>query len=163
MKEQWKPISEFPNYKVSNMGRIMDAKGLIHKVFDNGNGYFIVGLSKNNHHYNRRISRLVALAFVPNPNNYGEVNHINEDKHDNRAQNLEWCTREYNVRFGNRTEKAIKKRAKSVDVFSLDGIYIKRYTMMSDATKDGFDKTMICKCCKGVKKTYRGYIFRYAV
>lgn len=161
-EEVWKPIAEFPSYEVSSKGRIKDKKGLIHKTFDNGNGYLVVGLSANNHHYNRRVSRLVASAFLPNPENHKEVNHINEDKYDNRVENLEWCTRTYNVRYGNRTKKAVAKRARAVDRYDKDGTFVKRYNIMKDAIKDGFDNIMVCKCCKGNKKSHKGYIFKYA-
>lgn len=161
MQEVWKPVNEFPTYMVSNLGRVMNKNGIILHQYDNGNGYLIVGLSANNHHYNRRVSRLVALAFIPNEQGYKEINHINEDKYDNRASNLEWCSRVYNVRYGKRTEKVINKRKKAVDMFK-GGVFIKHYDMIKDTQKDGFDSIMVCKCCKGVKGSHRGFTFRYA-
>ena len=65
-------------------------------------GYLRLPLTINNKAKSYLVHRLVALAFIPNPNNYPEVNHKNEDKTDNRVENLEWCDRSYNINYGNR-------------------------------------------------------------
>lgn len=93
-------------YQVSNMGRV---KSLTRKVWNytkpgrilkpgaKENGYLHVGLSNGlNVEKHAHVHRLVAKAFIPNPNNYPEVNHKNMNKADNRVENLEWCTPRYN-------------------------------------------------------------------
>ena len=98
MKEVWKPINGYEGrYEVSNLGRVASLnyrlKGERHLLKnDMSSGYAQVKLYAHNDFSRRRVHRLVAEAFVNNPNNYGYVNHIDEDKANNRADNLEWCT-----------------------------------------------------------------------
>jgi hypothetical protein len=112
LQEEWKPIPNYPNYEVSNMGRIKRL-GFYHKtptgqIFytpDNiqngsqdGGGYTMCGI-KNEHGAKRpKIHRIVAKVFLPNPENKPEVNHINMIRTDNRVANLEWCDRVGNMR-----------------------------------------------------------------
>ena len=110
MEEIWKTIEEFPNYEVSNMGQIRNKttghirKPRVHR------GYCDINIMKNNTRIYRRVHRLVAIAFIPNPDNLPEINHINEDRTDNRVENLEWCDRTYNNNYGNHPKNChIKK------------------------------------------------------
>ena len=95
-EEVWKQIVGFPNYYVSDMGRIKNADGHILKPYVNHKGYLKVGLMKNGTDFKKRVHRLVAEAFIPNKDNLPEVNHINLDKRDNRVCNLEWASAEQN-------------------------------------------------------------------
>lgn len=102
-KEIWRPVKSFEGlYEVSNLGRVRSllCAGRIRSPQPNHKGYLKVGLRKNGHLYMRRVSRLVAEAFVPNPDHKPHVNHINEDKTDNRACNLNWMTAEENNNWG---------------------------------------------------------------
>ena len=110
MIEQWKTIDEFPQYSVSNLGRVKNNK--TNRIMVGGfdkNGYKQVTISHNKHQYNRRICRLVAIAFIPNPNNLPCVNHIDENKQNDKVINLEWCTFQYNNDYGLRTQKTRRK------------------------------------------------------
>lgn len=102
MRERWKNIEGY-NYQVSSKGRIRNkATKAIKKSFINERGYVIVSLYKEKRLKTFRVHRLVAQAFIPNPNNYEEINHRDEDKTNNASSNLEWCTREYNLAYGTR-------------------------------------------------------------
>lgn len=111
--EVWKPVKGYEDrYKVSNLGRVkanrtwLVGKGWVDKeriisAIDHGNGYLYVTLNKDHKRKNYYIHRLVADAFIPNPENKNEVNHIDYDKTNNVVSNLEWCTRKENLRHSN--------------------------------------------------------------
>lgn len=109
----WKPVEGFPNYEVSDHGEVRSLTrtttdrygnsrfhlGRVLKQQVTPKGYLTVGLSdaKSGKHLTARVHRLVALAFIPNPDNHGEVNHKDGDKRNSRAENLEWCTTQHNA------------------------------------------------------------------
>ena len=117
MVEIWKDIPEFKGfYQVSNIGRVksldrVDSNGRkrpmkILQLNPDSDGYLIVGLHKNGKCKTAKIHRLVAEAFIQNPNRYKEVNHKDENKKNNSVENLEWCTTQYNLTYGHRLECA---------------------------------------------------------
>lgn len=88
-------------YFVDEKGRIYGKKGLEIKPYDNGYGYMIIDLrDKSGTKKHKRVHRLVAEAFIPNPYNLPEINHKDENKQNNSADNLEWCTSSYNKKYG---------------------------------------------------------------
>lgn len=110
MSEEWKKISEFPTYSISNAGRVRnDTRNRILVGGFDRDGYRQVTLSYNGKQYNRRICRLVANEFIENPNGYPCVNHIDENKSNDNVTNLEWCTYKYNNNYGIRNELTRKK------------------------------------------------------
>jgi len=127
-KEIWLSIKGYEGlYEVSNYGNVRSLKfGKIRylKPANNGNGYNHVILWKNGIKKDFTVHRLVANAFIENPNGYNEINHINEVKTDNKASNLEWCDRQHNVRHS---------QAKQVMGIGKNG----RKTILLEATRDG--------------------------
>ena len=121
-------------------------------------GYLHVCLYKGGEREFYYIHRLVAEAYLPNPNNLPCVNHKDENKENNALQNLEWCTHEYNINYGSRNEKVGKALGKPVYCEELnktfDGVH-------AAARELGLDNSNIIKCCKRTRKTCGGYHWRY--
>lgn len=174
--EEWKNIDGFDGlYQISNLGRIKSLNynrtrtEKVLKPCKNQQGYLQVVLSKNGKHKLMRISRLVAQAFIPNDDIYKtQVNHINEIKTDNRVENLEWCTLQYNHNFGSHNERVSKtqrndiNKSKQVNQFDLTGKFIKTFPSLCEVERQlGFSKTNISACCNGKRKTSNGYIWKY--
>lgn len=108
MKELWSDIPGYDGaYRVSNHGRVMSLKKTprILKQDIKRNGYITVCLWKNNQKRNWLVHRLVATCFLENPEGYSDINHIDENKMNNRAENLEWCSHLYNMNYGTVREK----------------------------------------------------------
>lgn len=99
MEEKWKSIDSFPDYYVSNLGRVYSNKSNKFLSPKSNNGYLSVGLSKDGIVKLKRIHRLVATAFIPNPNNLPCINHKDENPSNNTVDNLEWCTVQYNTLY----------------------------------------------------------------
>ena len=115
------------------------------------------------------VHRLVALAFLPNPDNLPEVNHKDENKTNNMVGNLEWCSKSYNINYGTRNERCGEKilnrkdQSRPVKQFTKDGVFIKEYPSMHEVERQtGFYNGHISKCCNGKLKSAYCYIWRYA-
>lgn len=111
MIEIWKDITGYEGlYQVSNLGRVKSTQYFhgtnerILKPISTHNGYFRVHLRKDGKLKTFKIHRLVAEAFIPNPDNLPQINHKDEDKTNNRVDNLEWCSARYNCNYGGRNE-----------------------------------------------------------
>lgn len=177
MKETWKDIKDFEGlYQVSNLGRVrsltktvttknnktMHFEGKILKPLKVGE-YFSVNLYKDRILYGRRIHRLVAEAFIPNPDNLLQINHKDENKLNNSVDNLEWCSAKYNCNYGSHNYKLSKSKQKPVICYSKKLQLIKKYpSSIAAATELGCTKTSICQCLKGKHKTSCGYIWKFA-
>ena len=174
MKEIWKDIVGYEGlYQVSNMGRVRSFKYnkvRILKPLSTNNGYLHVNLRKNNSVKGLLIHRLVAQAFLENPNNFPQVNHKDENKTNNIVSNLEWCDVKYNNNYGSRNKKASIKMLNhhkiSKVVLQIDkntNVVINIFPSLIEAQRQtGCWQQHICKCCKGKLKTSGGYIWRYA-
>ena len=164
MKEIWKDIKDYEgHYQVSNWGRVKSikfGKEIILKHYKDGRGYLCVRLYKYNSSIQYKVHRLVAEAFLPNTDNLPQVNHKDEHKDNNIVSNLEWCSNEYNNRYGTRIERT----SKPVLQYTLDGEFVKEWhSTMECYRKNGFNCSNISKCCRKLEhyKSAYGYIWRY--
>lgn len=176
--EIWKPVKDYEGlYEVSNFGRVRSVdhyvkqpnphdgklqqvlrRGCVMKPSFTGSGYLHLSLSSGLRKYKTfQIHRLVAIHFIENPENLAEVNHKNEDKTDNRVENLEWCSRQYNVYYGNNT------KTKPVLQMDDNGNVIKKFRSAREAAMIlGLNHSSISGVCKGRFYKTGGYRWRYA-
>ena len=167
MEEIWKDIKGFEGkYQVSNLGRVrgfVRVKGKILGYHKNADGYLQSELRENKKKRRFYTHRLVAKAFLPNPNNLPEVNHIDENKENNRIDNLEWCTHEYNITYGTLQQRSADSRLKDpILQYDIDGNLIATHAN-NRAVKElfGEDNGIIARCCGGYINSYLGYIWLY--
>lgn len=177
MAEVWKDVAGFEGkYQVSNHGRVRNIKFIGHprsakqeriltpKV--DRYGYLTVHLSNGKDDFHPTLHRLVAIAFLENPLCLPQVNHKDENKRNNHANNLEWCTNIYNTQYGTgqkRAHDAKKKKILQLDKFSKQ--LIKEHPSATDAAVELFgDKRKnraITACARGSMSTAYGFIWRY--
>lgn len=165
MKEVWKPIKNFENlYKISNLGNVKSLfryKKILKGEKDK-DGYGYVKLYKNKKAYNKLIHRLVAEAFIPNPDNLPQVNHIDECKANNVWTNLEWCSNKYNINYGTGILRSCTKRSKKVNQYDLQGLLIKTYNSLSEASRETtVPIANICRCCKNERRQAGSFVWKY--
>lgn len=178
--EIWKDIEGYEGmYQVSNMGRVraLDrvkpnsggqiAKGHILPQSDNGHGYRFVSLWKFNKGRRFYVHRLVASAFIPNPNNFPIINHKDENKSNNRYENLEWCTQKYNINYGNHMKRLKESyiangNNRPIDVYDMKGTFLKTFDCSNEVCKEiGINRRGLYLACQGVTKSYKGYRFAF--
>ena len=191
MEEIWKDIEGYEGkYQVSNMGRVRSLdytimqpnahdghlqpityKGRMMKAHSINSGYLAVGLRNEQGKRQHLVHRLVATAFVENPQNLPDVNHKDEDKTNNRADNLEWCTKLYNSNYGNAQAKSSAAHLNHPDLsrevrqLSPSGELLHVYpSAMEAARQTGISQSGIVRCCNGEKyyKTAGGYRWEYS-
>ena len=165
----WKDIKGYEGlYKVNNVGDVLSIarkgnwRGNHLLVPSNdGNGYRQVNICKNGKLKSVKVHRLVAEAFIPNPYNLPCVNHKDENKENNRVENLEWCDYVYNANYGTGIERSKEKRfGDRFVVINLDTGEV--YQTPKDASRaTGIHNDSISRVCKGKSKTAGGYRWRY--
>ena len=183
MNEIWKDIEGYEGkYQVSSFGRVRSLDRMVPTVHNatrmvkgktltpwtDRYGYHHVNLWRDCKMKSQQVHRLVAAAFIKNPDGLPEVNHKNEDKTDNRVENLEWCNTDYNINYGNRTKKVSATRisqailGKGVEQLTISGEHVRTYDSIREASRaTGADKAVIVRCCKGKTQTAGGYRWRY--
>lgn len=158
--EIWKDVVGYEGlYMGSNLGRIIAVKsGKIRKIARDKDGYFQIGLMKNGKRFYPKVHRLVAEAFIANPNSFPIVNHKNEDKSDNRPENLELCTVAYNNSYGSRVRAVLQ--------FDMCEHFVREYPSINEAArKNKIDAKTIYRWCRkigGVGRGYKWYFGDYA-
>lgn len=165
MKEIWKPIRDYEGlYEISNLGRIKSLRNnIILKNSNSSNGYFTVALCKKGEQKTAVVHRLVALHFIPNDNLIkSEINHIDENRHNNIFSNLEWCTRSENNNHGSRIEKQAKSLWKPILVIFPNGEKKKFPSSKQAAEELNLSASKISSCLIGQQKTHKGYSFERA-
>lgn len=175
--EIWKDVVGYEGYyQVSNEGNVRSVERIV--PFGNQvrtvpakdrikrtdkKGYLTVTLSKENKIKNAKVHRLVAEAFIPNTDGLPEVNHKDENKQNNSAENLEWCKHLYNTVYGTKLERQKEKRSIPIVQCDLNGNRLKEYDSAKQAEIDlnGKFTGNISKCLKGKIKTAFGFIWKY--
>ena len=181
--ETWRPVKGYEGYyEVSDLARVRSLdrwepylnhgksmerlrKGRILKQGNNPyTGYLHVILCGiDGKHKVITIHRLVAEAFVPNPDNLPEVNHKDECKTNNLPSNLEWCDRVYNSTYGTKQERQSKAMSRTIEQLTLDGQHVAFFNSATDAARkiSQFKKSNICMALSGKSHTAYGYQWRY--
>ena len=174
-QEEWRPIIGYDNkYEVSNKGnvRCLNYKNTnevkILTPYKTNRGYLRVDLYSNGKARHHSVHRLVANAFIPNPNNLPQVNHKDENPLNNHIDNLEWCTVSYNINYGNRNSKVSKilqetKDSIPIKQYTLDGEFIKEWKSAREIERVlGYNQANIRHCCEKQGRYAKGFQWRYS-
>lgn len=172
--EVWKDVVGYEGfYQVSNKGNVYSVErkdsrgqrrgGRILKPRYTRRSYIQVQLWKNGKSKNKYTHRLVAESFIPNPKGFLEINHKDENKSNNRVENLEWCTREYNNTYGTRIERIVQKKSKKVRAVNVKTGEVLTFNSVKEAEKKGYHNTS--QACRGTYGTrghlYKGYVWSH--
>lgn len=178
MEEIWKDVVGFEGlYKVSSFGRVYSVGGRIMGRMNNRyknkprilklherNGYLYASLKKDGKNTREKVHRAVAKAFIPNPNNYPIINHKDENKKNNRVENLEWCTYKYNLNYGSHNTKMIVSKSNNpVAQYDKNNNLVKVWLSSRAVERElGIPHSNIDNCCKERYgyKTAGGFIWK---
>lgn len=175
-REVWRQYSDpkYPFIEVSNLGRVRTkdryvpngggkrlVKGQILKQYPNKDGYMIVTFSVNGKSVSLRISRMVAITFIPNPNDYQEVNHKDCNRKNNAVSNLEWCSHQENIAYRDKLGHHVNNNpGHPVIAISLDTFDVLWFESQMEAERQlGVDHSHINSVVKGKQNTTGGFWF----
>lgn len=176
--EQWKVIKGFEGYEVSNLGqvrsidrtivfsdgRIRTFKGHLKKLTTGSSNYLLVDLTIHHKSYKKLVHRLVAEAFLPNPNNLPQINHKDENSLNNNVENLEWCSAIYNIAYSReKINRGIKRTYKKVYVYNISGKLLNIYDntiLAADYFK--VKQGSIANACKNLSTFKKQYVLSYS-
>ena len=187
MVEEWKTIPNWNLYEVSNLGRIRSKertmrkhnpysrKAKLLKLIKDKHGYYTVWLKQDGKRKNWKVHRLVALCFIPNPQNKPFINHKDNNPSNNNVDNLEWVTPKENTKWAidqgrmKRTDKWLSnlhkalepsyKPVKATNIKTGETLYFKNLNQVKEM---GFQPSCVCNCCKHIRKKHKGYTWEYA-
>ena len=183
MEEEWKDIKGFKGlYQISSKGRIRSfinnhwhirETPKILKPYKLSKGYLGISLSKaSGNDKTFKVHRLVAEAFIPNPDNLPQVNHIDEDKENNCIENLEWCTCQYNLLYGTARQRIFdtlermgKSKITPIEQYDEQGNLIKVWNNAQRAANsvNGWNSVILKRCNTNNIKPYKGYIWKFKI
>ena len=160
---EWRIVEDYDHYEVNNLGQVRHRqRQKILKPRANKGGYLYVNFKISGKNTNFAIHRLVAKAFLPNPNNLPEVNHKNSDTTDNRVENLEWCDTSYNSNYSYQKQENKDCRGKMVAQYDKQGNLICEYPSLGSAAEaTNGSLGGISNCCHGRTKTSGGYVWKF--
>ena len=171
---EWKSVKKYNGlYLISDTGKVFSVQtNRIMKTHHIKGGYEKVELTVDGKARKEFVHRLVADAFLPNPDNLPCVNHKDENPSNNSVENLEWCTYEYNSKYGTCQERRVahtkyqhgaeRPNARKVYRYDMSGNLIAEYPSVADASKDtGYNKKSIAKACNGGLKKYMENVWSY--
>ena len=160
--ETFVKIDGFEKYEVSNLGKVRNIKsGRVLKPWITKDGYLRHCLYKHNKRKNLLLHRIIATAFIDNPEAKPQVNHIDENKLNNDLSNLEWCTERENAIHGTRTKRVAEKLSKKVIQLDLNDSVLNEFESMGQAEREtGVPIGNISRCCNGERKSAGGYKWR---
>lgn len=174
----WKQVYNYPGYLVSDTGEVKSTKywGQFRRQNNNGvlvqrtykSGYKYVNLYKEGHMYSVKVHRLVAQAFIPNPNNLPQVNHIDEDKGNNCVTNLEWITPRDNLVHNNLQKRSHIKQKRRIGAFNKSDILVVEFNSATDAAlytvnqkKSKSFRSAACNICTAAKTNGLKFCYGY--
>ena len=176
MTEIWRDIEGFEGkYQVSNQGRVRSMWrtnqykshiGIpkILKPSEHRQGYLFVYLTNGRKRTKHYVHRLVAEAFIPNPDNLPQVNHKSEVKTENFVENLEWCDGKYNSNYGTRVQRWKPQVEKPIIQTTIDGKFVRRFMSAKEAEREcGYNSGYISSVCHGRRLSAYGYKFHFAI
>ena len=168
-KDDMIPIPGFENYLIDTMGHIYSMyKNTFLNPWHDTKGYLTVELRVDRKRYYSKVHRLVAITFIPNPDNLPEVNHKDENKDNCEVSNLEWCTTKYNCNYGTRNKRvSISNRSTELKfrrpIVQLDKQFnlIRKYPAIERVKEYGFCQPNVVAALHHRRPTVNGYIFMY--